>query len=172
MKKEFKKMRVQQRRYGFSLLEMLVVVALMTLLLGISTAVLSGMKEKARAAVSRDTAKQFAEAWTRYLQTYGEWPETIESGSDGTKVEATASHLKLLNKKQTFFDTKERERSSGAKSGLRDSWGNMFAIWFDTDYDGQLENPFDSEVIVKAAVVVASPGKDGKYGTKDDIVVY
>jgi prepilin-type N-terminal cleavage/methylation domain-containing protein len=152
-------------RRGFSLLEMLVVVALIGILLGISTTILAGMKEKARAAVTRDTAKQLAEAWTRLLQDHGEWPAEIMKAGDG-EVTAGSSHLKILG---GFFETREKER----EKGLKDSWGNLFKLWFDTDYDGRIIHPaLGADQRIRASVVVASPGKDGKWGTKDDIVVY
>ena len=159
------------RRRGFSLLEMLVVVALIGLLLGISTSILAGMKEKARGTVTRDTAKQLAEAWTRHLQALGEWPDTILDFPT-----SDSAHLKILNRMSGdtpslgyyFLETKEKERDEG----LKDSWGNLFSLWFDTDYDGQVPHPAKPSETIKAAVVVASPGKDGKMGTNDDIVVY
>ncbi len=164
------------RRRGFSLLEMLVVVALIGLLLGISTSILAGMKEKARGTVTRDTAKQLAEAWTRHLQALGEWPDAIRNASETSAFSADSAHLKILNRMSGntpsmgyyFLETKEKERTEG----LKDSWGHLFSLWFDTDYDGQVPNPAKAGQQIKAAVVVASPGKDGKMGTNDDIVVY
>lgn len=163
-------------RCGFSLLEMLVVVALIAILLGISTSILSGMKEKARAAVTRDAAKQLAEAWTRHLQVRGEWPASIQASPENNEVKADSAHLKILNLMSNgqpslgyyFLEVKEKEK----KEGLKDSWGSVLSLWFDTDYNGQLPHPTKPGEMVKAAVVVASPGKDKQLGTNDDIVVY
>lgn len=157
---------------GFSLVEMLVVIALLAVLLGLSTAVISGMKEKARIAISRDTAKQLAESWTRYLQEVGQWPPSIAGTGDTTEFHADANHIKMLNQGTgyTLFETKKVERDSGGS--IVDSWKNTYSLFFDTDYDGQIAHPLLEGEIIKAHVVVVSPGKDGELGTKDDILVY
>lgn len=174
------------RSSGFTLIEMIVVAALIAVLLSVSVGMLAGMKEKARASVTRDTAKQIAESWTRHLQTLGEWPPEILARASETPsgfITTSPDHLMWLNKMDKagndgkpglgyyFLEAKEKERAEG----LKDSWGNLFHVWFDVDYDGQIRHPAspdDDPYYIKAAVVVFSKGADKDSPTKDDILVY
>lgn len=170
--------RTVSSRHGFTLLEMIVVITIIAILLGISTAMLAGMKQKGQAAVTRDTAKQLAEAWTRHLQMLGEWPAAIQSTAEGTAHEANAAHLKILNQMKGdtpalgyyFLELSKEEK----ENGLKDKWGTVFALWFDTDYDGLIPHPHPPKEAhaVRTAVIVGSPGKDKVWGTKDDISVH
>ncbi len=161
---------------GFTLIELIVVGALISILLGVSVGMLAGMKAKGRAAATRDTAKQLVEAWTRHLQTVGEWPSAIPDAAETTPQKTSKAHLEALNLMSGddpslgyyFLELKEKEK----QEGLKDSWGELFNVYLDTDYDGQITHPTQSETLLKTSVAVLSWGEDRKSGTKDDILVY
>jgi len=174
---------------GFTLIEMIVVILLIAILLGISTGMLATAKERARASVSRDTAKQIADAWVRHLHTVGEWPTAVVENTDETQyLETKAAHLAMLNRMSGgnpadgyyFLELKQQEKDEG----LKDSWGSYFLVFLDKNYDGQIPYPSMGEAAgsedeeeeevawIKAAAVVLSIGKDKTPGTKDDILVF
>jgi prepilin-type N-terminal cleavage/methylation domain-containing protein len=158
---------------GFTLLEMLIVIMIIGILLGVGAFTFGKAKDNARAALTRDTAKQIVDSWALYQQTKYEWPTSIPSSAETTALLSLASNL------VSNFELKLEEKTSG----LKDSWGTLYSIWLDTDYDGQItlpSNPFPGHpsyqdpppLIIKGAVLVASPGKDKILGTRDDIIVH
>jgi prepilin-type N-terminal cleavage/methylation domain-containing protein len=158
---------------GFTLLEMLIVIMIIGILLGVGAFTFGKAKDNARSALTRDTAKQIVDSWTLYQQTKYEWPASILSMAETVPRFSQASNL------VSNFELKLEEKTSG----LKDSWGSLYSIWFDTDYDGQIildPNPFNAHpsyagqtpLIIKGAVLVASKGKDKILYTRDDIIVH
>jgi prepilin-type N-terminal cleavage/methylation domain-containing protein len=163
---------------GFTLIEMLAVIAVIGLLLSVGAFTFGRAKDNARAALTRDTARQIVDSWTLYQQTKYEWPASIPPTASATPLQSWASNL-VSSVDPKLFDLKLEEKTSG----LKDSWGSLFSIWFDTDYDGQIifdPNPFTSQpsfkdqpiLTIKGPVLVASPGKDKILYTQDDIIVH
>ena len=162
------------RSAGFTLIEMIVVIMIIGILIGVGAFTFGKAKDNARSALTRDTAKQIVDSWTLYQQTKYEWPASIPSTAETTPLSSLITNL------VSTFELKLEEKTSG----LKDSWGSLYSIWLDTDYDGQIildPNPwrdihpsFKDEPIltIKGAVLVASPGKDKSLGTRDDIIVH
>ncbi len=158
---------------GFTLLEMLIVIMIIGILIGVGAFTFGKAKDNARSALTRDTAKQIVDSWTLYQQTKYEWPASIPSSAETTALPSLVSNL------VSTFELKLEEKMSG----LKDSWGSLYSIWLDTDYDGQIildPNPFtahpsfqgQTKLTIKGPVLVASPGKDKILYTRDDIIVH
>lgn len=161
------------RSAGFTLLEMIVVIMIIGILIGVGAFTFGKAKDNARGALTRDTAKQIVDSWTLYQQTKYEWPASIPVTAETVPLDSLSSNL------VSNFELKLEERTSG----LKDSWGTLYSIWLDTDYDGQITldpNPFpghpsyqgQTPLIIKGPVLVASKGKDKILGTRDDIIVH
>ena len=167
-----------RRSAGFTLIEMIVVILIIGILIGVGAFTFGKAKDNARSAITRDTAKQIVDSWTLYQQTKYEWPASIPSTAETVPLDSEACYLPTNS--VSNFELKLEEKTSG----LKDSWGSLYSIWLDTDYDGQIildPNPwrdihpsFKDEPIltIKGAVLVASPGKDKSLYTRDDIIVH
>jgi type II secretory pathway pseudopilin PulG len=152
---------------------MLIVIMIIGILIGVGAFTFGKAKDNARSALTRDTAKQIVDSWTLYQQTKYEWPASIPSSAETTALPSLVSNL------VSTFELKLEEKMSG----LKDSWGSLYSIWLDTDYDGQIildPNPFtahpsfqgQTKLTIKGPVLVASPGKDKILYTRDDIIVH
>ena len=92
-------------RSAFTLVELLVVIAVIAILVGFVSALLGGMSEKALDTRARDLCSQVAEAWTVVALTQGRLPsaELVSKATDNTDfgddlaVRMTPAAIVLLN---------------------------------------------------------------------------
>lgn len=179
----------QAKSSGFTLIEMLVVLAILALLMGAVSTGIVRAKEQAYKTRARDTARQICQAWNLYLMDNHKFPaaSSLDSVKDGY-VTGTKS-LESLNGGKRYLEATEQE---GDDDGLRDPWGSLFRFRLDEDYDGKIDNPVagveglqsDSDVYGNVVAWSLGPGADKKstlsggeasYSDKDKkkwIVVY
>jgi prepilin-type N-terminal cleavage/methylation domain-containing protein len=79
-----------RRRSGFTLVELMVAMAIIGMLIGLLFPAISGVRKKARLATAQGAFSQWANGVTRYKQTYGFYP------SIGTKYDTTGDSLHSL----------------------------------------------------------------------------
>ena len=133
------------RNDGFTLIEMIAVLLILAILTAGMTAGLSKAREKAWRTQARETCRNVCEAWNAYLLDVKRFPKEIKDGKD---IKATAANLKWLsdptqNKVQrVYLEMTEEEKDEKKKNGLYDHWGQVLHFSLDTDYDGQVDNPY------------------------------
>lgn len=132
------------RNSGFTLIELIAVLLILALLSAATTAGLATAREKAWRTQAHETCRSICGAWNSYLFDVRKFPKDVKNG----KHEATYANLKWLvdpseNKVQrVYLEMSEEEKDKEKKNGLRDHWGQVLYFSLDTDYDGEVENPY------------------------------
>lgn len=165
------------RTGGFTLVEMLVVVAIIAILAGILVpAVNGGLKsaKKRRAEVecqSIETAVRQFHSDFRYMP-WGKYDEKKKMGNDQW-AEDTANQKNVMSFLQgsnvlqkAYLEIPDSGKGDGV---FYDPWGNPYVVGMDRNGDGQLK--WNGKTY-KLAVMVYSYGPDGKDGTTDDILSF
>jgi prepilin-type N-terminal cleavage/methylation domain-containing protein len=170
-------------RQGFTLIEVLVVIAIISLLMGMifpSVATALNSAKKRRAA---NDAKQIAAAVEIFLKQYGYLPvPRTEQGfragpgngdfgqeqvqpftEDESKkiIQVLRSTPQNYNqnhqlKRVVFYDTEGAEEDGT----VLDPWGNQYRIKLDRDFNGKVEY-YSDPIQYRTSVVVVSAGPEG-----------
>jgi prepilin-type N-terminal cleavage/methylation domain-containing protein len=179
---------------GFTLVELLVVISIIVVLAAMSFGAANMAMTKAKKLQTANDALALKQAIQAFNSEYSRLPDFgAQSEEAQTDGESGAELLTILlgkeevsdsmqNKKQiAFFSAKVNKnknkgglvysnQGSGARpDGLYDAWGNPFYVKLDTEYDGELEDPFKQGNVVRENVIVYSYGADKKVGGGDDI---
>jgi prepilin-type N-terminal cleavage/methylation domain-containing protein len=137
---------------SFTLTELLVVMAIITILAGLLFPVVSVMKKKAREGKARIEAKQIESSVRQYYTEYGKWPHgngevnDYSYGAGGGYLENRhlMNVLRSINaagnenfttnvRKIVFLDIPEKSLDSSGN--YLDPWGNQYEIVIDTGYN-------------------------------------
>ena len=113
---------------GFTLVELLTVIFIISLLMGMMTAALRAARKRAQITKASAEVRELTKAWKMYWVTYGEFP----FGSDNsTKQPMTATAMAHLcaydwshNEQKIVF----MERDPGE---FRDPWGHVYIVDLD-----------------------------------------
>jgi prepilin-type N-terminal cleavage/methylation domain-containing protein len=182
-------------RRGFTLIEMLVVIAIIATLAGILLPVIGRVKLKAKIAQTGVEVRNLAAAIAAYQGLYGIYPTsdadaktgatrpdlTYTNNSDIVKIlmdvddgTVNATHLRnpqnhvFLNGKTSLGIT---QPGIGADYNFRDPWGKPYVITLDLDYNQRCRDDyyFAAYGEIAAPVLVWSFGPNGKpYGPSGD----
>ena len=110
---------------GFTLMELLVVMAVIILLMGLSFPVLRRTRDNARFARARSEIMILQQAWLAYWNTYGEFPASGLQEMD-TQLVATLGGDNDYNIAFIEFDAQTRIE------GMLDPWGRPYMVDFET----------------------------------------
>jgi hypothetical protein len=141
------------------------------------TAGLATARNKAWRAKARESCRNISTAWNLYLIDMHKFP--FDKGG-GQKLAASYDNLERLadpeknRLKRTYLEMDEKERDEG----INDHWGQPIRFSLDTDYDGQVDNPYpnirEPAVEKVTAHSIAWSAGDPKRAKRDDnpIVVW
>lgn len=182
-------------RKGFTLIEMLVVIGIITVLMAASMAGFSSMTKTAEKTRARELVTNVATALTALYQREGAWPKrTLEGAKGDFKFDENAAlplakknylSLSLTNDKSalTGYDkfgvvtpwavavlkSNGRNADKGTKVGSATIEDHILRYAIDTDGSGFVDvTPLN--VRVRATACVWCCGKNGSFGKKDVIM--
>jgi len=165
---------------GFTLIEMLVVIAIIAILAGILLPVLAAAKEKARVAQAKSEVRSIAAMIAAYQADYSTYPASANSALAGTDLTFTTNSeivTILLDidappneghrrnpQRHVYLNAKmvNSVTTPGISSidyNFRDPWGRPYIITLDLNYDNKCNDSWYGTV--PAPVMVWSLGKDG-----------
>jgi prepilin-type N-terminal cleavage/methylation domain-containing protein len=176
---------------GFTLIEMLVVIAIIAILAGILLPVLASAKEKARVAQAKTEVRNFAAAIVAYQGDQSVYPTSADdpnakNAQDATYTTNATAVIILLDldtppneghrrnpQKHVYLNAKMVNNTSlpgisRIDNIFRDPWGRPYIITLDLDYDNKCHDSI-LNIDVPAPVLVWSLGRDGQAKTKDDV---
>jgi prepilin-type N-terminal cleavage/methylation domain-containing protein len=172
---------MMKRRDGFTLIEIMVVVAIMALLAGMLLGGLGAAKSKAKKTEARRAVSQIATAWNTFYADYKRFPNEMPGNAfDLTEMNEDAVHimhgqydLREYPSHSKYKDKNPRltaylDFHEGHTGGYLDPWGNVYQLRLDQlPYDSKVDVPGQSGL--QFSVAVWSNGPDGISGTADDV---
>jgi prepilin-type N-terminal cleavage/methylation domain-containing protein len=165
-------MRHTPRKHAFTMVEILVVIAIMTLLVTLAISVSRSVMIEIR---SKNTVMQLTAVHNKimdYYETFHAFPGTTDTASlvrDYLDAKMPDTDLEAALSEGGFFD-----------GGIRDAWDQPVGYGYWTGDRGNWtwhhggggsSQARDHSLTKSRAPVLVSPGADGSYGTADDILV-
>ncbi len=185
-----------RNRNGFTLLELLVVIAVIAVLAGMLFPAIQSVLERAKKVQAKNDLTQIVTAVNAFYTDYGRYPlpasVTADSsatyGPGGSSAENGDLMKELrgisnsLNTRQIVFisppdakdQTNPRSGSNTSTGGYYDPWGTEFAIAMDADYDNQITpNPYGNNngagaSPLRQGAIAWCVGRDKKLGNNGD----
>lgn len=156
------------RRAAFTLIELLIVIAIIAILAGLAFPAVQGALESSKKAQARNDVQQIAAAIRAFELEYGRQPDAQTAADkwlpDNTSVmRALTGQDATLNPRTIRFI--EPKTTTGTKGGYNetsgvfyDPWGNPYFIKLNTDYNNVIEYYGNNSV----SVIVGSMGPNKK----------
>lgn len=168
------------KKAGFTLVEMITVMIIITLLMSVSTAAIVGAKRNASMTRARDLGRQLCIAWNAYLMDQRSFPAESKFSdrvSGDNYFRASANNLgknlnRVYNKKgniigrKVYFELSEDECEPGSNdlfdgTGLLNDWDWPICFTLDFDLDGKVKT-IDEQDITASACSYSQVLKSGK----------
>ncbi|MCX7803618.1 MAG: type II secretion system protein GspG [Planctomycetota bacterium] len=147
---------------GFTLVEMLVVIAIITILAGLVLAGVTAARRHAKEKAAESTIKRIELAATRYETDFGDYPDS--GGMDGVAgCENLLEALKSTAKSGPYIEGNEFRETDSNRNGrpeIADEWGRPFRY---------VHHKYYKVAPNKRTYRLFSVGADGKEDTDDDI---
>ena len=180
----------QRGRFGFTLLELLVVITIIIILMGLLFPAFRGVQDQAKKAQAKNDLVQLVTALNAFYTEYGQYPCGAQNGGDSSDY-FTANDTDRKNlldalrvpfpttpppvnpKGVVFFQPQtvkndtagQRKAGVGGDGVLYDPWGTPYRVKIDNNYNGTLVNPYSTNAgfgTLNAGVVAWSFGKDAQ----------
>jgi prepilin-type N-terminal cleavage/methylation domain-containing protein len=128
---------------GFTMIELLVVVAVIGVLMSLLFPAVQGALDSAKKAQAKNDAMQIATALVAYDTEYGRLPNTNSTPQvvEGDLLNAlTASNTNLNPRKIIFLEVLNYKKGKGGISNgiFVDPWANSYYVALDGDYDNRV----------------------------------
>ena len=127
---------------AFTLVEMLVVLAMISILMGVTFSGIGKARTRARVAKANSEVRSLMNAWLAYESSYDDWPVAME----GEEIDATESNIgELLGKNKDGTVYLNASIKGGA---FRDPWGKpyRFKVLRDTGEENKATDYFGSAI--------------------------
>lgn len=160
MKSSFSRNRTKAS--AFTLLELLIVIAIIGILAGLMMPALSGAIARARRAKTLNEVNNIVTAFQMYYREYGVWPNNIAASgdlNDAVRAILDGSDIENNRRKLPFMEFPKDE--------FLDHWGEPYQYAIDHDYNNNVNTPHDGDI--QRNVVAWSKGPDRISGNDDDI---
>jgi prepilin-type N-terminal cleavage/methylation domain-containing protein len=155
--------RIGKHANGFTLIELIIVIAIITVLAGLLFPAFKGLLNSAKKTRAKNDLTQIATAVNGFYTEYGKYPTTstadVTFGISPTNDllcdvlrnntgGANGATVTLLNPRQiVFMDVPEARDQTNPKSGIKagiwyDPWGKAYNATIDGSYDHSVANPY------------------------------
>jgi prepilin-type N-terminal cleavage/methylation domain-containing protein len=152
LKSQVSAFRLSRKRAAFTLIELLIVVAIIAILAGLSFGALQGALKSSKRAQARNDVNQVASAVKAYTLEYGRLPASGE-----VIAQLTGANPKGI----VFLEAKPASgkplRNGTSGGNLLDPWGQPYTVALDEDYDNKMT--FEGQEFL-TTVIVSSPGDE------------
>ncbi len=148
---------------AFTLIELLIVIAIIGILMGLLFPAVNGVIETAKRTTAKNDAVQIANAIRAYETEYGSFPVTNATDTtldvDGVFLEAlTGSSTNNNTRGIVFIETNAWKKGKGGvtNGAWKDPWGtdtsNSFKVMVDGNFDNKIK-PGTNEIMMKKVAV-------------------
>lgn len=149
-----------RKRSAFTLIELLIVIAIIAILAGLGFAGVNGALKTARKAEVRGMANQIKLALNTYYGEYGVWPPNVTT-TDSRFVQIMTGQRTNENRRGIrFIEVPTKFSSEGSivtPPRFYEGDRKRFNVVIDTNYDGRINIPGQGEVDGSVAVFVPDP---------------
>lgn len=134
---------MKKNRQAFTLIEMLIVIAIIGVLAGLLLPAISRVKKRAKLAATQAETRQLAAAWKQYYSVYERWPSPDLIGHTEEPVRISGELASILAG-GSYVDTEGREQNPKRLRFMEfsrfDSSGVPVAPWVETGGSDPLDD--------------------------------
>lgn len=123
----------QRNETGFSLIELLVVTAIISILIGMISAAMFNARQRAYTAQATTEVQQIATALKSYFVAYGDWPKGFTRGAPQPLTKAVLETAKLIDGEDMFLEVAPESFAldNDNNESFVDPWGNPYVVTLD-----------------------------------------
>jgi prepilin-type N-terminal cleavage/methylation domain-containing protein len=181
--------KISRNAYGFTLIELFTVMAVVAIIFGIAYPVFISIMERARKTQAKNDLTQIVTAVNAYYTEYGKYPlapndNTISNNADlfyslraiALGANSLVNGVPAINPRSiVFIQPHDSKVSNPARAGIDsatgawyDPWGSQYRIAIDGNYNNNIDpNPYTANTgagtsPLNIGVISWSAGKDGK----------